>query len=92
MLTRVTSNQWPFLFGSPEVPPKPTHSKENWHICLFYLFLAHLHIRKTNLMAPFHGWGSTASRLEPLRGGSFMFLSFPFKNQLLYLFTFHVHF
>ena len=22
-------------------------------------------------MAPFYGWGSTASRLEPLRGGSF---------------------
>ena len=21
-------------------------------------------------MAPFYGWGSTASRLEPLRGGS----------------------
>ena len=24
-------------------------------------------------MAPFHGWGSTASRLEPLRGGSLLF-------------------
>ena len=24
-------------------------------------------------MAPFHGWGSTASRLEPLRGGTFLF-------------------
>ena len=24
-------------------------------------------------MAPFYGWGSTASRLEPLRGGSFLF-------------------
>ena len=24
-------------------------------------------------MALFHGWGSTASRLEPLRGGSFLF-------------------
>ena len=24
-------------------------------------------------MAPFHGWGSTAPRLEPLRGGSLLF-------------------
>ena len=24
-------------------------------------------------MAPFHGWGSTASRLEPLEGGSLLF-------------------
>ena len=24
-------------------------------------------------MVPFHGWGSTASRLEPLRGGSLLF-------------------
>ena len=26
--------------------------------------------KKTNFMAPFYGWGSTASRLEPLQGGS----------------------
>ena len=24
-------------------------------------------------MAPFYGWGSTASRLEPLQGGSLLF-------------------
>ena len=24
-------------------------------------------------MAPFYGWGSTASRLRPLRGGSLLF-------------------
>ena len=30
--------------------------------------------KKTNLMAPFfYGWGSTDSRLEPLRGGSLLF-------------------
>ena len=29
--------------------------------------------KKNNLMAPFYGWGSTASRLEPLRGGSLLF-------------------
>ena len=27
-------------------------------------------------MAPFYGWGSTASRLEPLRGGSLLFTTF----------------
>ena len=24
-------------------------------------------------MAPFYGWGSTASRLQPLRGGNLLF-------------------
>ena len=28
---------------------------------------------KKNFMAPFYGWGLTASRLEPLRGGSLLF-------------------
>ena len=28
---------------------------------------------KKNFMAPFYGWGSTALRLEPLRGGSLLF-------------------
>ena len=28
---------------------------------------------KKNLMAPFYGWGSTASRLVPLQGGSLRF-------------------
>ena len=27
----------------------------------------------SNFMAPFYGWGSTASRLQPLRGGSLLF-------------------
>ena len=32
-------------------------------------------------MAPFYGWGSTASRLEPLRGGSLLFTTkFPEGN------------
>ena len=26
-------------------------------------------------MAPFYGWGSTASRLEPLRGGNLLFIT-----------------
>ena len=29
--------------------------------------------KKKNLVAPFHGWGSTASRLEPLRGSNLLF-------------------
>ena len=32
-----------------------------------------LSLKKTNFMAPFYGWGSTASRIEPLRGGSLLF-------------------
>ena len=28
---------------------------------------------KKNFMAPFYGWGSAASRLEPLQGGSLLF-------------------
>ena len=33
---------------------------------------------KKNLMAPFYGWGSTASGLEPLRGDSLLFsIKFP---------------
>ena len=29
-------------------------------------------------MAPFYGWGSTASRLQPLQGGSLLFtIQFP---------------
>ena len=28
---------------------------------------------KKNFMAPFYGWDSTASRLEPLQGGSLLF-------------------
>ena len=29
--------------------------------------------KNNNFMAPFYGWSSTASRLEPLRGGSLLF-------------------
>ena len=29
--------------------------------------------KKESFMAPFYGWGSTASRLEPFRGGSLLF-------------------
>ena len=29
--------------------------------------------KKLNFMAPFYGWGLTASRLKPLQGGSLLF-------------------
>ena len=33
---------------------------------------------KKNFMAPFYGWGSTVSRLQPLQGGSLLFtIQFP---------------
>ena len=32
-----------------------------------------LDIKKKTLWPLFYGWGSTASRLEPLRGGSLLF-------------------
>ena len=49
---------------------------------LIYFRLANLE-KKKNLkkifMAPFYAWGSTASRLEPLRGGSLLFTTkFPY--------------
>ena len=36
-------------------------------------------------MAPFYGWGSTASRLEPLRGGSLLFTTSSQKFLVLIL-------
>ena len=43
-------------------------------------FLFHIRnvLKKNNFMAPFCGWGSTASRLQSLRGGSLLFtIQFP---------------
>ena len=37
-------------------------------------------------MAPFYGWGSTASRLQPLQGGSLLFTTkFPTPKPLFVL-------
>ena len=42
------------------------------------------------LMAPFYGWGSTASGLQPLRGGSLLFTiqfpEIPDENKLILTF------
>ena len=45
----------------------------------FYLTLPLLSTKKPkNFMAPFYGWGSTASRLQPFAGGSLLFtIQFP---------------
>ena len=43
--------------------------------------------KKKNFMAPFYWWGSTASRLEPLRGGSLLFTTSPQKFLVLTLST-----
>ena len=38
--------------------------------------------KNPNFMAPFYGWGSTASRQEPLQGGSLFFTTtFPKEDQ-----------
>ena len=44
-------------------------------------------LKKTTLWPLFYGWGSTASRLEPLRGGSLLFTTSPQKFLVLTLST-----
>ena len=41
--------------------------------CLNIIHITIKKLKKKNFMAPFYGWGSTASRLVPLRGGSLLF-------------------
>ena len=40
------------------------------NVVFLYNFWSTNKKKQTNFMAPFYGWGSTASRLQPLRGGS----------------------
>ena len=53
------------------------HTKSLW--C--YAWAIHTLVRQLQLpwmpWIPFYGWGSTASRLEPLQGGSFFTTKFP---------------
>ena len=58
------------------------HCFEFWYFWLtfapFLLIKLIAGKKKTNFMVPFYGWGSTASRLQPLRGGSLLFtIQFP---------------
>ena len=43
------------------------------HNIAFATIKQHSQSVKKTLYGPFHGWGSTVSRLKPLRGGSFLF-------------------
>ena len=60
---------------------------------LFYHLLSLL--LKKNFIAPFYGWSSTTSRLEPLRGGSLLFTTkspeIPGSTQYLGLLVFSGH-
>ena len=40
---------------------------------IYSLFIKELSVIKKKFMASFYGWGSTASKLEPLCGGSLLF-------------------
>ena len=48
-----------------------------WLACCSYnphkKLIKTIYFKKKNFMAPFHGWGSAASRLEPLRGDNLLF-------------------
>ena len=51
-----------------------TWKKPVYVSCKLLVFFQNLIDKKNqNFMAPFYGWGSTASRLQPLRGGSLLF-------------------
>ena len=43
----------------------------NYHFEWSWILITFKKIK--NFMAPYYGWGSTATRLEPLRGGSLLF-------------------
>ena len=50
----------------------------NFAYCMISFMPCVYLIKTLNFMAPFYGWGSTASRLQPLRGGSLLFtIQFP---------------
>ena len=40
---------------------------------LSFTYVCDHQVNNKNFMAPFYGWGSTASSLEPLGGGSLLF-------------------
>ena len=52
----------------------------------FLFFFFFVKKNKKNFMAPFYGWGSTPSRLEPLQGGSLLFTT-KFQKLVLILST-----
>ena len=66
-----------------EVTPKSSKTSMKTQTCWHSHFLIHhksvcdttysKKLKKKNFMAPFYGWGSTASRLVPLQRGSLLF-------------------
>ena len=53
-----------------------TKNGNSWELFLTVVtesFISNFLKKTQNFMAPFYGWGSTASRPEPLRGGSLLF-------------------
>ena len=72
---------WKMISFKKEQDDLPLQSEE-----IFILFRKQCYIQEKciNFMAPFYGWGSTASRLEPLRGGSLLFTTkFPLETCFL---------
>ena len=57
---------------------------------MYQIQLAELVITLKKLYGPFffYGWGSTASRLEPLRGGSLLFTFFQYVQ---YTYTLYIY-
>ena len=49
------------------------HYAHNFFYCNYTSDSFFYSFKKKNFMVPFYGWGSTASRLEPLPGGSLLF-------------------
>ena len=44
-----------------------------WKVVFYKCNRISLFFLNLNFMTPFYGWGSTAARLKPLRGGSLLF-------------------
>ena len=62
------------LLFPPEIIKKPWFFECSvTYECLEIIYTLNLKKKKNNFMAPFSGWGSTASRLELLQGGSLLF-------------------
>ena len=52
--------------GYSQIIDKPTHFVNGSSPCIDLIFSSNVSLTKKNIMTPFYGWGSTASRLEPL--------------------------
>ena len=55
--------------------PFALKSAENLLFCVFLVKICPLFTKKTKTLWTIYGWGSTASRLKPLRGGYLLFVT-----------------